>query len=132
MIIVFFLFLIISYLLFNAIPGNAFSSLLLNPLLPPETYQRTIELFGLDKPLFERVQLYIINFFKGDFGYSYIYYPRSPIEVIAESKAKKIATACSEVSTSDASSSKEVVNLLSTSDNKELIASSMSGKSYSI
>ena len=84
MIIVFFLFLIISYLLFNAIPGNAFSSLLLNPLLPPETYQRTIELFGLDKPLFERVQLYIINFFKGDFGYSYIYYPRSPIEVIAE------------------------------------------------
>ena len=65
MIIVFFLFLIISYLLFNAIPGNAFSSLLLNPLLPPETYQRTIELFGLDKPLFERVQLYIINFFKG-------------------------------------------------------------------
>ena len=84
MIIVFFLFLIISYLLFNAIPGNAFSSLLLNPLLPPETYQRTIELFGLDKPLLERVQLYIINFFKGDFGYSYIYYPRSPIEVIAE------------------------------------------------
>ena len=84
MIIVFFLFLIISYLLFNAIPGNAFSSLLLNPLLPPETYQRTIELFGLDKPLFERVQLYIINFFIGEFGYSYIYYPRSPIEVIAE------------------------------------------------
>jgi len=56
----------------------------LNPLLPPETYQRTIETFGLDKPLFERIQLYIINFFKGDFGYSYIYYPRTPIELIAE------------------------------------------------
>ena len=84
MIIVFFLFLVISYLLFNAIPGNAFSSLLLNPLLPPEAYQKTIEAFGLDKPLFERVQLYIINFFKGDFGYSYTYYPRTPIDLIAE------------------------------------------------
>ena len=84
MVIVFFLFLVISYLLFNAIPGNAFSSLLLNPLLPPEAYQKTIEAFGLDKPLFERVQLYIINFFKGDFGYSYTYYPRTPIDLIAE------------------------------------------------
>ena len=84
MVIVFFLFLVISYLLFNAIPGNAFSSLLLNPLLPPEAYQKTIEAFGLDKPLFERVQLYIINFFKGDFGYSYTYYPRTPIKLIAE------------------------------------------------
>ena len=84
MIIVFFLFLVISYLLFNAIPGNAFSSLLLNPLLPPEAYQKTIEAFGLDKPLLERLQLYIINFFKGDFGYSYTYYPRTPIDLIAE------------------------------------------------
>ena len=84
MVIVFFLFLVISYLLFNAIPGNAFSSLLLNPLLPPEAYQKTIEAFGLDKPLFERVLLYIINFFKGDFGYSYTYYPRTPIDLIAE------------------------------------------------
>ena len=84
MVIVFFLFLVISYLLFNAIPGNAFSSLLLNPLLPPEAYQKTIEAFGLDKPLYERVQLYIINFFKGDFGYSYTYYPRTPIDLIAE------------------------------------------------
>ena len=84
MIIVFFLFLVISYLLFNAIPGNAFSSLLLNPLLPPEAYQKTIEAFGLDKPLLERLQLYIVNFFKGDFGYSYTYYPRTPIDLIAE------------------------------------------------
>ena len=35
----------------------------MNPLLPPEAYQKTIEAFGLDKPLYERVQLYIINFF---------------------------------------------------------------------
>ena len=58
MIVVFFLFLVISYLLFNAIPGNAFSSLLLNPLLPPEAYQKTIEAFGLDKPLLESCLLY--------------------------------------------------------------------------
>ena len=66
MTIVFFLFLVFSYLLFNAIPGNAFSSLLLNPNLPPDAYQRVLEIYGLDKPLLERTQMYIVNFFKGD------------------------------------------------------------------
>ena len=84
MTIVFFLFLVFSYLLFNAIPGNAFSSLLLNPNLPPDAYQRVLEIYGLDKPLLERTQMYIVNFFKGDFGYSYKYFPKTPIELIAE------------------------------------------------
>ncbi len=83
-IIVFFIFLISSYLLFNAIPGNAFSNLLLNPTLPPDAYEQVLATYGLDKPLFERLQLYIINFFKGDFGYSYKYFPKTPIELIAE------------------------------------------------
>ena len=84
MTLVFLIFLIASYLLFNAMPGNAFQSLLLNPSLPPDAYEKTIKLYGLDKPLFERLQLYIVNFFKGDFGYSYKFYPKSPIELIAE------------------------------------------------
>ena len=84
MTVVFFLFLVFSYLLFNAIPGNAFSNLLLNPDLPPDAYQRVLELYGLDKPLFERLQLYIVNFFKGDFGYSYKSFPKTPIELISE------------------------------------------------
>ena len=84
MTIVFFLFLIFSYLLFNAIPGNAFSNLLLNPSLPPDAYERVIETYGLDKPILERLQLYIVNFFKGDFGYSYKNFPKTPIELIAE------------------------------------------------
>ena len=84
LIIVFLLFLVLSYLLFNAIPGNAFQSILLNPDLQKEAYQRVLETYGLDKPLFERIQLYIINFFKGDFGYSYNYYPKTPIDLIAE------------------------------------------------
>ena len=84
MIVVFFIFLVSSYLLFNAIPGNAFSNLLLNPNLPPDAYQKVLETYGLDKPLFERVQLYVVNFFKGDFGYSYKYFPKTPIELIAE------------------------------------------------
>ena len=86
MTIVFFLFLIFSYLLFNAIPGNAFSSLLLNPDLPPDAYQRVLEIYGLDKPLFERTQMYIVNFFKCDFGYSYKYFPKTPIELISNNK----------------------------------------------
>ena len=84
LIIVFFLFLVTSYVLFDAIPGNAFQNLLLNPDLPREAYERVIVLYGLDKPLYERVILYIGNFFRGDFGYSYKHYPRSPIDLIAE------------------------------------------------
>src|SRR5210317_106103 len=84
MIFVFIVFLVSSYLLFNAIPGNAFSSLLLNPTLPPDAYEQVLATYGLDKPLFERLQLYVVNFFKGDFGYSYKYYPKTPIELIAE------------------------------------------------
>lgn len=84
MFFVFFIFLTSSYLLFNAMPGNAFQSLLLNPNLPPDAYEKTLALYGLDKPLIERLQLYIVNFFKGDFGYSYIYFPKSPVELIAE------------------------------------------------
>ena len=84
MLVVFFIFLVSSYLLFNAIPGNAFSNLLLNPDLPPDAYEKVLATYGLDKPLMERVKLYIVNFFKGDFGFSYRYYPKTPIELIAE------------------------------------------------
>ena len=84
LIIVFFLFLVTSYILFDSIPGNAFQNLLLTPQLPPEAYEQVIKLYGLDKPLSERLVLYIQNFFKGDFGYSYKYYPKTPIELIAE------------------------------------------------
>jgi len=84
LIIVFFLFLVTSYLLFDAIPGNAFQNMLLNPGLPPGAYEQVLALYGLDKPLSERVVLYITNFFKGDFGYSYKYFPKTPIELIAE------------------------------------------------
>ena len=53
LIIVFFLFLVTSYVLFDSIPGNAFQSLLLNPELPREAYDIVIQLYGLDKPLYE-------------------------------------------------------------------------------
>ena len=55
MFFVFFIFLTSSYLLFNAMPGNAFQSLLLNPNLPPDAYEKTLALYGLDKPLFEKI-----------------------------------------------------------------------------
>ena len=84
LIIVFFLFLVTSYVLFDSIPGNAFQSLLLNPELPREAYDMVIQLYGLDKPLYERVILYIQNFFRGDFGYSYVHYHRTPNELKAE------------------------------------------------
>jgi len=64
MFFVFFIFLTSSYLLFNAMPGNAFQSLLLNPNLPPDAYEKTLALYGLDKPLLERLQLYMLIFLR--------------------------------------------------------------------
>ena len=81
---VFFLFLVLSFILFNATPGNAFTNILMNRDLPPEEYQRVIATFGLDKPTHERLFLYIQNFFKGDFGYSYTHFPKTPLDLIAE------------------------------------------------
>ena len=51
MALVFIIFLTSSYLLFNAMPGNAFQNLLLNPNLPPDAYERTLALYGLDLSL---------------------------------------------------------------------------------
>ena len=45
-------------------PGDAFTSLLLNPQLPPDAYEKTIALYGLDRPLSERVIKYVQNFLK--------------------------------------------------------------------
>ena len=81
---VFGLFLVLSFILFNATPGNAFTNILMNRDLPPEEYQRVLETFGLDKPVGERLRLYIINFFKGDFGYSYTHFPKTPLDLVAE------------------------------------------------
>ena len=84
LVIVFFLFLVTSYVLFDAIPGNAFQNLLLNPDLPPEAYEQVVKLYGLDKPLSERVFLYVTNFLQGDLGYSYKHFPKTPIELISQ------------------------------------------------
>lgn len=49
----------------------------LDVLIPPEATQdvrrRTIERFGLDRPMVEQYALYIRNLFEGDLGRSYIY-----------------------------------------------------------
>ena len=37
-------------------PGDAFTSLLLNPQLPPDAYEKTIALYGLDKPLMDALK----------------------------------------------------------------------------
>ena len=55
----------------------------MNPELPREAYDMVIQLYGLDKPLYERVIFYIQNVFRDDFGYPYVHYPRTPIELIA-------------------------------------------------
>ena len=63
------------YLLFDTF-CNAFKNLLLNPSLPPYAYEETIALYGLDQPLSVRLQKYIVNFFKGDLGWSIFNFQR--------------------------------------------------------
>ena len=43
-----------------------------------------IERLGLDKPLWEQYSSYMWNFFRGDFGFSFIQYPRPVSDIILE------------------------------------------------
>ena len=85
LIVLFVIFLTLTFLLLTALPGDAvkqrFST---NPNIPPEAAQLAIERLGLDKPLWEQYTGYMSNFFRGDFGFSFIQYPRPVSEIILE------------------------------------------------
>lgn len=85
MFVLFLIFLTLTFFLLQAIPGDAaatqFAS---NPNLPPEARQIAIERLGLDKPLFQQYTDFMFNFFQGDFGFSFIQYPRPVSDIIAE------------------------------------------------
>ncbi len=44
-------------LLFNSIPGNAFSKFIIKSKFTSDAYEKVIETYGLDKPIIERLQL---------------------------------------------------------------------------
>ena len=85
MILLFIIFLTLTFLLLTALPGDAVKQrFATNPNVPPEAAQLAIERLGLDKPLWEQYSSYMWNFFRGDFGFSFIQYPRPVSDIILE------------------------------------------------
>jgi peptide/nickel transport system permease protein len=78
------LFQVITYLLIDAQPGDIADLLTLNPSIPPAEVQRMRAELGLDKGPFERMVNYIVNFYQGDLGVSFLKYPTPVTDIIAE------------------------------------------------
>ena len=66
------------------IVGDPFSTLVLDdPRITPEQIEQIKAVYGLDKPLHEQYIDFIVNTFRGEFGYS-LYYQRPAFDVIME------------------------------------------------
>ncbi|MFC2030787.1 ABC transporter permease [Chloroflexota bacterium] len=78
------LFQVITYLLIDAQPGDIADLLTMNPDIPPAEVQRMRAELGLDKGPVERMVNYIINFYQGDLGVSFMKYPTKVTAIIAE------------------------------------------------
>jgi len=70
--IIFFVILTVLFLLFRLAPGDPVSRMV-DPDMTPEDSERLIVQLGLDKPLGIQYLIYLKNFFKGQFGYSFHY-----------------------------------------------------------
>jgi len=67
----------LNFIVFRVMPSNPVLMLADAVRLRPEQYQRLVELFGLNKPLWDQYWAYIIQTLQGFFGYSY--YTHNPI-----------------------------------------------------
>lgn len=80
----FFIVVTLIFILPRLLPGGAFAYLIENPNVPPETRQRLIQIFGLDKPLLEQYFAFLRELFtKGNLGISFRYL-RPVSEIIME------------------------------------------------
>ena len=85
MFVLFIVFLSLTFLILTALPGDAVAQRFLsNPNLPPEAAELAVRRLGLDKPLWEQYTGYLVNFFRGDFGFSFSQYPRPVSDIILE------------------------------------------------
>ena len=84
MLVTLLLFQVITYMLIDAQPGDIADLLTMNPDIPPAEVQRMRAELGLDKGPFERMVNYIVNFYQGDLGVSFLKYPTQVTDIIAE------------------------------------------------
>ncbi len=78
------LFQAVTYFLMDAQPGDIADLLTLNPDIPPAERERIRQDLGLDRPPVERFFKYIGNFYRGDMGVSFSFFPRPVLEIILE------------------------------------------------
>lgn len=85
MFVLFIVFLTLTFFILQALPGDIVRQQLIgNPNLPPLARELALERLGLDKPIWEQFGSYLVNFFRGDLGFSYSQYPRPVIDIIGE------------------------------------------------
>jgi len=78
------MFQAVTYFLMDAQPGDIADLLTMNPDIPPAERQRIRVDLGLDRPPFERFIKYIGNFYRGDMGVSFSFFPRPVTDIIKE------------------------------------------------
>ncbi|MBF0510031.1 MAG: ABC transporter permease [Deltaproteobacteria bacterium] len=71
-IITFFFIMTLLFVLFRIAPGDP-SSMIIDPTMKPEDVASIRQQFGLDRPIYVQYLIYIMSFFKGDFGISFYY-----------------------------------------------------------
>ncbi|HBM79917.1 MAG TPA: ABC transporter permease [Clostridiaceae bacterium] len=89
---------ILNFLLPRLMPGNPVSAIaaraavgVTDQTAVQKVYENYVKIFGIDKPLHVQFFHYIVNIFKGDFGVSFIYYPRTVSDILAKSIGWTIA-----------------------------------------
>lgn len=91
MVIIYILFQTMIYWILQAAPGDFADQWVLNPKIPPETRVAMAARLGLDKPPIEQFYNYMKNFWTGNFGASWGYYPRPVMDIIAERAPRTLA-----------------------------------------
>lgn len=82
----------LNFLLPRLMPGNPVSAIasrasvgMTDQSAVQKVYEEYVKTFGIDKPLYIQFFHYVKNLFSGDFGVSFIYYPRTVSDILAKS-----------------------------------------------
>ncbi len=79
MLITIFAIMTLNFVIFRLMPANPVLLVADAVRLRPEQYQRLMQLYGFDRPLWEQYVKYVVESFQGFFGYSY--YTQRPVGV---------------------------------------------------
>lgn len=83
---------ILNFLLPRLMPGNPVQAIavraangMTDQTAVQKVYEEYVRTFGVDQPMYVQFFRFIKNLFKGDFGVSFVYYPRTVSDILAKS-----------------------------------------------